>query len=335
MGHPTHECQASAEVVNAMGSFERGNYQSGNNFNSKGQRHLGLSWRSPGGSANAWQQNNSIPQDESLDTHGATIRELGMALKNLERQVGQLDNLLSERVPGTLPVDIERNPKETINAVSLRSGYVLQDPRAKQKDELIERHVEIVEEQKNNNIQEGAGMLDDALPFQQKQRRDKLNKQFRRFLEVLKQVHVNIPFTEVLSQMPVYVKFLKEILSKEREVEKTSVVKLTKKLEGEIGETISIPMSLQLADQTTIILEVIVEDVLVRVDKFVFPVDFIVVNMEENREVPIILGKPFLDTGIAILDIQEKEAHAQSGGGKGDLQDGTIKGGPNGETWRE
>ncbi|XP_070034770.1 uncharacterized protein [Nicotiana tomentosiformis] len=76
-----------------------------------------------------------------------------------------------------------------------------------------------------------------------------------------------------------------------------------KKLEGEIGEVRSIPMSLQLADQTTIILEGIVEDVLVRVDKFVFPVDFIVVNMEENREVPLILGRPFLATGRAILYI--------------------------------
>ncbi|XP_075091496.1 uncharacterized protein LOC107799401 [Nicotiana tabacum] len=128
---------------------------------------------------------------------------------------------------------------------------------------------------------------------------------------MLEQVHVNVPFTEVLSQMPTYAKFLKEILSNKRKVEETSVVKLTehcsailqnklpqkcgdpgsftipcsfrKKLEGEIGEIRSILVSLQLADQTTIIPEGIVEDVLVWVDKFVFPVDFIVVNMEENK----------------------------------------------------
>ncbi|XP_009609131.1 uncharacterized protein [Nicotiana tomentosiformis] len=57
-----------------------------------------------------------------------------------------------------------------------------------------------------------------------------------------------------------------------------------RKLEGEIGEIRSIPVSLQLVDQTTIIPKGIVKDVLVQVDKFVFPVDFIVVNMEENRE---------------------------------------------------
>jgi len=38
-----------------------------------------------------------------------------------------------------------------------------------------------------------------ALPFPQKLSREKLDKQFERFLDVLKQVHVNLPFTEVLS----------------------------------------------------------------------------------------------------------------------------------------
>ncbi|XP_019260686.1 PREDICTED: uncharacterized protein LOC109238653 [Nicotiana attenuata] len=80
-----------------------------------------------------------------------------------------------------------------------------------------------------------------------------------------------------------------------------------RKLEGDIREIRSILVSLQLADQITIILEGIVEDVLVGVDKFVFLMDFIVVNMEENREVPLILGRPFLATGRAILDILERQ----------------------------
>ncbi|XP_070037013.1 uncharacterized protein [Nicotiana tomentosiformis] len=79
------------------------------------------------------------------------------------------------------------------------------------------------------------------------------------------------------------------------------------KLENEIGEIRFAPLSLQLADQTTIIPEGIVEDVLVRVDKLVFPVDFIVVKINENKEVPIILGRPFLVTGRAILGIHDRK----------------------------
>ncbi|XP_070036872.1 uncharacterized protein [Nicotiana tomentosiformis] len=78
-----------------------------------------------------------------------------------------------------------------------------------------------------------------------------------------------------------------------------------RKLEGELRVIKSMPVSLQLADQTTILPEEIIEDILVWVDKFVFPVDFIVVDMEVKKEVPLILGRPFLCTGRDILDIYE------------------------------
>nr|XP_009796530.1 PREDICTED: uncharacterized protein LOC104243084 [Nicotiana sylvestris] len=80
-----------------------------------------------------------------------------------------------------------------------------------------------------------------------------------------------------------------------------------RKLENDIGEIRSTPISMELASQTTIIPEGIVEDVLVRVDKFVFPMDFIVVNMDDNKEVPLILGRPFLKMGREILDIYERK----------------------------
>ena len=46
-----------------------------------------------------------------------------------------------------------------------------------------------------------------------------------------------------------------------------------------------------------------IDDVLVKVDKFIFPTDFIVLDMEEDKEIPIILGKPFLVTGRPIIDM--------------------------------
>ena len=46
-----------------------------------------------------------------------------------------------------------------------------------------------------------------------------------------------------------------------------------------------------------------IEDVLVKVEKFIFLVDFIILDMEEDKEIPIILGKPFLTTGRAMIDV--------------------------------
>ena len=51
----------------------------------------------------------------------------------------------------------------------------------------------------------------------------------------------------------------------------------------------------------------IIEDVLVKVDKFIFLVDFVVLDMEEDKEAPLILGRPFLETGQALIDVKNGE----------------------------
>ena len=50
-------------------------------------------------------------------------------------------------------------------------------------------------------------------------------------------------------------------------------------------------MTLQLADRSHAYIEGKIEDILVKVDKFIFPVDFIVLDFEADKEVLIILGK--------------------------------------------
>ena len=55
------------------------------------------------------------------------------------------------------------------------------------------------------------------IPFPQRLKKNNLDKQFSKFLEVFKKLHINIPFTEALEQMTSYVKFMKEILSKKEE----------------------------------------------------------------------------------------------------------------------
>lgn len=48
----------------------------------------------------------------------------------------------------------------------------------------------------------------------------------------------------------------------------------------------------------------IIEDVLVNVGKFIFPADFLILDMEEDKDIPLILGKPFLAIGRALIDVQ-------------------------------
>nr|KYP54056.1 hypothetical protein KK1_000222 [Cajanus cajan] len=64
-------------------------------------------------------------------------------------------------------------------------------------------------------------------------------------------------------------------------------------------------MTLQLADRSIKLPYGIVEDMIVTVDKFMFPVDFVVMDMEEDVEVPLILGRPFMKTTRVIIDMDD------------------------------
>ena len=73
-----------------------------------------------------------------------------------------------------------------------------------------------------------------------------------------------------------------------------------------LGELKSTTITLSLADRSVKISKGIVEDVLVKVDKFYYPVDFVVLDTEPGaggtNHVPIILGSPFLATSNAIIN---------------------------------
>ncbi|GJX87652.1 reverse transcriptase domain-containing protein [Tanacetum coccineum] len=66
-------------------------------------------------------------------------------------------------------------------------------------------------------------------------------------------------------------------------------------------------MILELADRSTTSPFDIVEDVFVRVGKFHFPVDFVVVDYVVDPRVPLILGRPFLRTARALIDVYGEE----------------------------
>ena len=74
-----------------------------------------------------------------------------------------------------------------------------------------------------------------------------------------------------------------------------------------LGELTPIAMTLQMADRRFGHPEGILEDVLIKVEKFVFPMDFVVINIEEDKQVPLLLGRPFLATGAALIDVKKGE----------------------------
>ncbi|XP_015932839.1 uncharacterized protein LOC107459141 [Arachis duranensis] len=75
----------------------------------------------------------------------------------------------------------------------------------------------------------------------------------------------------------------------------------------QINELKSTNMSLQLADKAQKQVLGVIENVLVKVGKYFFPTNFVVLEMEESYLHPIILRRPFFATAKALIDVEKGE----------------------------
>ncbi|GKE15172.1 reverse transcriptase domain-containing protein [Tanacetum coccineum] len=74
-----------------------------------------------------------------------------------------------------------------------------------------------------------------------------------------------------------------------------------------LPELISTQMTLELANREICTSVGIARDVIVPVGKFTFPADFVIVDYESDPRVPLILGRPFLQTARALIDVHGEE----------------------------
>ncbi|GJS91375.1 reverse transcriptase domain-containing protein [Tanacetum coccineum] len=74
-----------------------------------------------------------------------------------------------------------------------------------------------------------------------------------------------------------------------------------------LGDLKPTRMCIELPNKTTQFPKEIAENVVVKIDKFVFPVDFVILDMEEDHRIPIILGRPFLATAHAMINVFNKK----------------------------
>ncbi|KHN45451.1 hypothetical protein glysoja_050001, partial [Glycine soja] len=231
-------------------------------------------------------------------------------LKNLEVHVGQLAKQIADKSSNSFVANTEKDPKEECKAVMIRMV-----PSKKEKD----RHLV-------------------------------------RFLDIFRKLEITMPFGEALQQMPLYSKFLKDMLTRKHKyihqeniiVEGNCSAMIQKIVPhrhkdpgsvtipcsiGEVtvgnafidlgasinlmplsmcrrlGELEIMPtkMTLQLTDRSITIPYGVIEDMLVRVKQFIFPANFVVMDIFEDTNIPIILGRPFMLTASCIVDMGRKK----------------------------
>ncbi|XP_062102852.1 uncharacterized protein LOC133813440 [Humulus lupulus] len=135
------------EQVSMMGNFNRqANNPFSNSFNPGWRNHPNFSWRNNQGQQPQFQPQSQqimpqplappILEEKANELQAALLTltnpqalfmtETRSSIRNLEMQVGQLENLLQIRSQGNFPSNTEVNPKEHCNAISLRSGKELE-----------------------------------------------------------------------------------------------------------------------------------------------------------------------------------------------------------------
>ncbi|GJS31618.1 reverse transcriptase domain-containing protein [Tanacetum coccineum] len=172
-----------------------------------------------------------------------------------------------------------------------------------------------------------------SIPFPSRRnderRKEKANDQIEKFYEIFRDLSFEISFTDALMLMPKFASTLKTLIGNKEKLselartplnENCSAVilnKLPKKL-GDPGRflipceftgitTCNALADLELADRSITKPIGIAEDVFVNVGKFQFPADFVVVDFEPDPRVPLILGRCFLKTSHALIDVYEGE----------------------------
>ncbi|GJX40635.1 reverse transcriptase domain-containing protein [Tanacetum coccineum] len=158
---------------------------------------------------------------------------------------------------------------------------------------------------------------------------EKANDQIEKFYEIFRDLSFEISFTDALMLMPKFASTLKTLIENKEKLSEMArtplnencsgfiLNKLPKKL-GDPGRflnpcefsrinTCNALADLELAGRSISESIGIAEDVYVMVGKFQFPADFMVVDFEPDPRVPLILGRSFLKTSRALIDVYEGE----------------------------
>ncbi|GKA15915.1 reverse transcriptase domain-containing protein [Tanacetum coccineum] len=169
-----------------------------------------------------------------------------------------------------------------------------------------------------------------TIPYPSRANKQKLHekddKLALKFLEIFRKLHFELSFADALLHMLKFATMFKSLLNnKEKLFELATTTSLDECLAlADLGASINMmPLSiwkklsileltptqmiLELADRSTTRPASIAEDVFVKVGKFHFPTDFIVVDYVVDPWVPLILGKPFLRTARALIDVCGEE----------------------------
>ncbi|XP_074305775.1 uncharacterized protein LOC141640996 [Silene latifolia] len=156
--------------------------------------------------------------------------------KMLDNQIAQLST--SSRQTGTLSSQLE-NPHDMANTIHIRSGLTYDGPVMPENvEEVIIEELDV--DTKGKAFEEAVASISDKGKFKAadppvvikvlfpgRLKNTKVEQQFGKFLEVVKNIQVTVPFTKLITQVPSYAKFMKDILTRKRSFNEVETIAFT------------------------------------------------------------------------------------------------------------
>ncbi|XP_050875610.1 uncharacterized protein LOC127079245 [Lathyrus oleraceus] len=237
--------------------------------------------------------------------------------------MGQIAQQLasSSQAQGALPSAIVTNPREhnNVSTVTTRNGKSdeVVEQVDEEEDQLIGVDLEIKENEVvreevvapkpvvKETVTEPKPVVKLPFPTRNK-KKGQHEKNFEKFLELFKKLEINIPLLEALEKMPTYAKFMKDIISKRRTTDTNPII-LTETC-STILQGMKIPIKKKDRGVVTIpctnghrSFNKALIDLGVSVSLMPLPI----YKKLEDEEIPLILGRPFLETGRCLINIEE------------------------------
>ncbi|XP_016173110.1 uncharacterized protein LOC107615570 [Arachis ipaensis] len=241
---------------------------------------------------------------------------------------------MAEREPNTLPSDTIPNPKEECKVVQLKSKRTLVNDKETNK-KPVENHEAINKEQMTvKDKQDQEKLKEKEEPQASKKGKQAIEEQSQEQRTMVKTHIPPLPYPQRFNRELKDQQFLNAVIQRGLPpklkdpgsfiLSCTMGNKTLDKALCDLGASINLMplsimkklaieevkptrMSLQMADRSLKIPNGIVENLLVKIGEFIFPTDFIILDMKEEGHSSVILGRPFLAIARAIIDVEKGE----------------------------
>nr|GEY81963.1 reverse transcriptase domain-containing protein [Tanacetum cinerariifolium] len=315
---PTAPLKA-VEEISAIGNFIQNRNQNVSN-----------QMRPPGFNQSNQQNNQSRYQGNKFNQNQNHQNNQGAVYQNRPQQA------LNYQAPGEAKAITTRSGMTYKEPSIPPSGVEEQEPTEETTDTELPSTEDIqpslvhvqVQVQKDKPIEKPFFVIPKAkanLPYPSRLQKEKIRKKddilAAKFMEIFCDLHFELSFADALVHMPKFEPMFKKLLNNKKKLIELTKMPLNENYLGasinlmplSIWKKLKLPtlndtkMVLELADRIILKPTGVAENVFVKVGKFYFPADFVVLDFIADPRVPLILGRPFLSTAHALIDVYEGE----------------------------